>query len=204
MCMCAHMDASWCAAGRGGKQPGSLPGTPWLSDLWRPRCTSSSSSMQQDVCSPPADSPTKENGEWRSLHDADLTGAPLPRLQAVTPLCCWTFLPLKPNFCPPKEGKKTCRSSQTYQRRRFSLCLLSLILYCMSSIWQMLMFWKTADIESAMSDCTANTRQVCLTPNVISQFDIECRHKCYICCLLMLCMRKILQRKSTERALNVI
>lgn len=55
---------------------------------------------------PPADSPTKENGEWQSLHEADLTPAPLQRLQAITPLCRWTFLPLKPNFCPPKEEEK--------------------------------------------------------------------------------------------------
>lgn len=52
MCMCAYADALWCAAGRGGKRPGSLPGAPWLSDLWRPLCTSSSSSMQHDVYSP--------------------------------------------------------------------------------------------------------------------------------------------------------
>lgn len=197
MCMCAHADALWRAAGRGGKRPGSLPGAPWLSDLWRPRCTSSSSSMQQDVCSPPADSPTKENGEWRSLHDADLTRAPLPRLQAVTPLCCRTFLPLKPNFCPPKDRKSLQEQSNLLEEVVLSVSSLSQIFNRMSSIWQMLLFWKTADIESAVSDCTANSRQVCLTPNVISQFDIECRRKCYICCFRMLCVRKILRWKST-------
>ncbi|KAK5863932.1 hypothetical protein PBY51_000916 [Eleginops maclovinus] len=60
---------------------------------------------------PPADNPTKENAEWRSLHDVDLTPAPPPRLQAVTPLCCSTFLQLKPNFCPPKEGKNQQENS---------------------------------------------------------------------------------------------
>lgn len=109
---------------------------------------------------PPADSPAKENGEWRSLHEADLTRAPLPRLQAVTPLCCWTFLPLKPNFCPPKEGKYLQEQSNLLEEVVLSASSLSLILYCVSSIWQVLLFWKTADIESAVSDCTANSRQV--------------------------------------------
>lgn len=205
ICMCVHADTSWCAAGRGGKRPGSLPGTPWLSDLWRPHCTSSSSSMQQDVCFPPCWQPNQ--GERRV---AELPWYwPYPSPAAETPGCYPT---LRLNFSSPqtqllstKRGKeKPCRSSQTHQKGCLSLCLPSLILYCMSSIWQMLLFWKTADIESAVSDFTANSHQACVTPNVISQFVIERRHKCYICCLLMLCVRKILRGKSTERALNVI
>lgn len=92
---------------------------------------------------------------------------------AETPGCYPTLLL---NFSPPsnltsvpqKRGEKNYRSSQTCSRRRFSLCLRSVILYCMSCIWQMFLFWKTADIENAVSDCTANGRWICLTLNVIS------------------------------------
>lgn len=107
MCVRVRADALWCAAGCGGKRPGSLPGAPWLSDLWRPLCTSSSSSMQQDVYSPLliAQPRRTETGVASMMLTLPQAHCKL-RLQTVTPLCCWTFLPLQSNFMPTREGKK--------------------------------------------------------------------------------------------------
>lgn len=81
---------------------------------------------------PPADSPTKENGEWRSLRDADLTPAPLQRLQAVTPFCWRTFiLLLKTQLLANKSKKKTKKlqeQSNLLDKRVLSVSSLFLIL----------------------------------------------------------------------------
>lgn len=80
---------------------------------------------RMSVPPPPADKPTKENEEWWSFHDADLTPAPLQRLQAVASLCCWTFLPLTHNFCPPTGEKKSTEAVKP-TRGGGSLCASSL------------------------------------------------------------------------------
>ncbi len=116
---------TYCGAGRGGKQPGSLPGTPWLSDLWRPRCTSSSSSMQQDVCSPLL---TAQPRRTKSGGASMMLTLPKPHCRDSRLLphsAAELFSPSNPTSVHQKR-EKTCRSNQTSQRRWFSPCLLSL------------------------------------------------------------------------------
>lgn len=107
----------WFASGRGGKWPGSLPDTPWLSDLWRPRCMSSSSAMQQDVCSLPL---TAQPRRTESGVVSVMLTLPQPhcRDSRLLPHSVGELLSSssKPNFLPTKVKKKqkNCRSSQTY------------------------------------------------------------------------------------------
>lgn len=111
--------------------------------------------------SPPADNPSKENGERWSRYDAGFT--PLLKLQAhFTPLCSWTYLP-QTQLLPTK--RKNCK------RRKKITSPFSLLAFhaWMSSIWQML----TPDIEIVVSDCTANSCKVCLSPCVNLQFDMD-------------------------------
>lgn len=122
----------WFASGRGGKWPGSLPDTPWLSDLWRPRCMSSSSAMQQDVCSLPL---TAQPRRTESGVVSVMLTLPQPhcRDSRLLPHSVGELLSSssKPNFLPTKvkkNPKKLQEQSNLLDKRVLSVSSLFLIL----------------------------------------------------------------------------
>lgn len=122
----------WFASGRGGKWPGSLPDTPWLSDLWRPRCMSSSSAMQQDVCSLPL---TAQPRRTESGVVSVMLTLPQPhcRDSRLLPHSVGELLSSssKPNFLPTKVKKKQKTAGAVkLTRQEGSLCVFSLSYSC--------------------------------------------------------------------------
>lgn len=139
-------------------------------------------------------------------------GWPYPGPTAETPGCYPTLLL---NFSPPqtqllstKRGKIPAGAVKL-TRGGGSLCVFSL------SNSLLCVFYLTGALvleDSRYWKCRVRLyRQQpagLMTSNVILQFDIECRHKCYICCLLMLCVRKDIavkiHREGIKCHLNII